>query len=410
MSIPRLSQAGGLTPARRVLLRSGWQSVNIGDIGHTPGAIEIIRRFSPATEIVLWPSAKGLEPEVRLFLSKNYPGIQFAEGAIVDGQPSTESLAGAFQTCDFMLHSSGSGFPARADVGEWSRLTGKPYGIFPVSLDPVSGFGPGRDPEGGTLAQLRKEILSPGKHPLDEKTRKVIDGAAFMFCRDSISEVYLRREGVKTPKLAFGPDTQFGMSVTDEVYATAFCRDNKLISGQFIHLPQELADDLQTWRFECEQEARDHFAKGERKSSILSPEEFIFANRDGGFMDTGNYRKRVLHKLARDLNLPKLTFQVIRRTIATLAQKKGTVKDVQGVLRHSRAATTTDVYMQEIPESVQSTINSINEELRGSVGLKRKKPARTGAVGASRRTRPSRLTPNDTKSLRGGNSQLPAYA
>ena len=48
------------------------------------------------------------------------------------------------------------------------------------------------------------------------------------------------------------------------------------------------------------------------------------------FMDTGNYRKRVLHKLAEELGLPKLTFQVIRRTIATLAQKKGTVKDVQG--------------------------------------------------------------------------------
>jgi hypothetical protein len=55
-----------------------------------------------------------------------------------------------------------------------------------------------------------------------------------------------------------------------------------------------------------------------------------------------------------------------------LPQKKGTVKDVQGVLRHSRTATTTDVYMQEIPESGQSTINSINEELRGTVGLKRK--------------------------------------
>jgi integrase len=53
--------------------------------------------------------------------------------------------------------------------------------------------------------------------------------------------------------------------------------------------------------------------------------------------------------LEKDLELPKLTFQVIRRTIATLAQKKGTVKDVQGLLRHSRAATTTDVYMQEIP-------------------------------------------------------------
>jgi len=71
----------------------------------------------------------------------------------------------------------------------------------------------------------------------------------------------------------------------------------------------------------------------------------------------------VLHKLAKDLGLPKLTFQVIRRTIATLAQKKGTVKDVQGVLRHSRTATTTDVYMQEIPESVQATVNSIHSEL-----------------------------------------------
>jgi len=76
----------------------------------------------------------------------------------------------------------------------------------------------------------------------------------------------------------------------------------------------------------------------------------------GEFLDTDNFRKRVLHKLARNLGLPKLTFQVIRRTIATLAQKKGTVKDVQGVMRHSRTATTTDVYMQEIPESVQATV------------------------------------------------------
>jgi hypothetical protein len=40
------------------------------------------------------------------------------------------------------------------------------------------------------------------------------------------------------------------------------------------------------------------------------------------------------------------------------------VKDVQGFLRHSRAATTTDVYMQEIPESVRATVNAIHQELR----------------------------------------------
>lgn len=76
-----------------------------------------------------------------------------------------------------------------------------------------------------------------------------------------------------------------------------------------------------------------------------------------------DYRKWTLHKLARDLKLPKLTFQVIRRTIATLAQEKGTVNDVQGLLRHSRAATTTDVYMQEIPESVRATVEAVSKEL-----------------------------------------------
>jgi integrase len=127
-----------------------------------------------------------------------------------------------------------------------------------------------------------------------------------------------------------------------------------------IHIAPQLADDLQAWRLECEEQARNAFAKGKRKIAQLSPDDFIFENEDGGFLDTDNYRKRVLHKIARELQLPKLTFQVIRRTITTLAQKKGTVKDVQGMMRHSRTAITTDVYMQEIPASVQSTINSIN--------------------------------------------------
>ena len=112
---------------------------------------------------------------------------------------------------------------------------------------------------------------------------------------------------------------------------------------------ERVAQDLWLWKQECPDS---------------SPQAFIFPDAKGGFMDTGNYRKRVLHKLARELELPKLTFQVIRRTIATLAQKKGTVKDVQGLLRHSRAATTTDVYMQEIPESVRATINAIHAELK----------------------------------------------
>jgi len=144
-----------------------------------------------------------------------------------------------------------------------------------------------------------------------------------------------------------------------------------------VHLPKELASELAAWK---------------QQSPDSSPEAFIFPDRTGGPLDTGNFRKRVLHRLAVKLELPKLTFQVIRRTIATLAQKKGTVKDVQGLLRHSRTATTTDVYMQEIPESVQATINSIHHELMG----REKKPASRGVKASS----PSQRKPRTALSTR----------
>jgi integrase len=146
-----------------------------------------------------------------------------------------------------------------------------------------------------------------------------------------------------------------------------------------------LAKELLLWQKQC---------------SDPSPEAFIFAGRTGNFLDSSNYRKRVLHKLAKDLGLPKLTFQVIRRTIATLAQNKGTVKDVQGIMRHSRTATTTDVYMQELPEGVRAAINSIHTELKSGKSARKTavavserkgpKPAKSEVLGFATRMRQSR--------------------
>jgi integrase len=76
-------------------------------------------------------------------------------------------------------------------------------------------------------------------------------------------------------------------------------------------------------------------------------------------MDTGNYRNRVLKSLAERLGLPKLNFQVMRRTMATQAQSMGSVKDIQAHLRHAKADTTANEYMQELPESVKRMVGSV---------------------------------------------------
>lgn len=98
---------------------------------------------------------------------------------------------------------------------------------------------------------------------------------------------------------------------------------------------------------------------------LPTPDTFIFPNTDGGFMDTGNYRNRILTPLAEKLGLPKLNFQVLRRTMATLAQDEGSVKDIRGHMRHSKADTTANEYMQELPESVGRMVESMYEELKG---------------------------------------------
>jgi integrase len=117
-----------------------------------------------------------------------------------------------------------------------------------------------------------------------------------------------------------------------------------------VHLPAGLAEELRLWKQET--------AKAS-PNGVVSPDAFIFPNSRGGFMDTGNYRNRVLNPLAERLEIPKLNFQILRRTMATQAQSMGSVKDIQAHLRHAKADTTANEYMQELPESVKRMVGEV---------------------------------------------------
>jgi hypothetical protein len=242
------------TPSRPILLRSGWQTINIGDIGHTPGAIEIVNRFCPGRNIILWSTKGGTDRGVAGFLLRSFSNLRIVLGSIRNGQPDTPELAAAWKEAGFLLHSSGSGFPARADVDAWRIATGKPYGIFPVSTDPVSGVNPEQLVEGGTLAELRAASLRLPTNSISPMMRSVIDHSSFMFCRDTISLDYLRAQGVKPPLLAMGPDTQFGMTLKDTTRGEAYLRAAGLDAERFIcviprlrytmHHPRQPGDDI----------------------------------------------------------------------------------------------------------------------------------------------------------------------
>ena len=225
----------GADPKRppRILLRNGWQSVNIGDIGHTPGALALLYDYIPGVEITLWPGEIG--HGAREMLQHGYPKLKIVEGSVgTDGKPTKPALAQAWDEADLYLSGSGSGFPAATHAIAFQKATGKPVGVFAVSTDPISGFGNGRDPQGGTLESIRERAMKLPPTHLSSELRYIMDRAAFFFCRDSISRDYLKAQGVKSPIVEFGPDSQLGMTLRDDAKGFAYLKAQGLDEGKFI--------------------------------------------------------------------------------------------------------------------------------------------------------------------------------
>jgi hypothetical protein len=104
----------------KILLRGSWQSVNIGDIGHTPGALALLQKHFPEAEITLWPGKLG--HGLRELLSKGYPKLKIVEGSLdSQGKPTTPELAQAWADTDLYLSGSGSGFSCQRNMP--SRFT-----------------------------------------------------------------------------------------------------------------------------------------------------------------------------------------------------------------------------------------------------------------------------------------------
>jgi len=127
LALSTLASAQGAKP-KRILLRSSWQTVNIGDIAHTPGVLKLLETYLPDAEITLWPSK--IDNGVDQLLATRFPKLKIAQGS--------EALATAFKENDFLLHGSGASLVAEKDVVKWRDQTGKPYGIYGITVNAKS--------------------------------------------------------------------------------------------------------------------------------------------------------------------------------------------------------------------------------------------------------------------------------
>jgi polysaccharide pyruvyl transferase WcaK-like protein len=218
--------------APHVLLYEALQFENIGDQGRAVGAVRLIYRHLPDATVTLWPIRLHQAREQQM-LQRAFPKLRIARGELTPtGEPSTAELAEAWRAADICVFATRQ----KAQAEAWAK-TGKPYGYISAQFDPVSLYTPGSAV--GRLDQLRASIVALPPDNLDvafkpPKARAAYEGASFIFPRDSLSLRYLKDQKLRTPLLALGTDTTFGIDVRDEPRADRWLRRVGAEDGRFI--------------------------------------------------------------------------------------------------------------------------------------------------------------------------------
>jgi Polysaccharide pyruvyl transferase len=212
-----LKQAGSILPVvllnrilpvtgkvKTIMIVSGWQDINIGDIAHTPGLLKILETYLPEARIILWKKSSG--KEVGQLLQKNFPAVR-----IIYGNPDEKSigenkeLREAFSESDILIHGSGPSIVGKLHLEAWVRITGKPFGIFGTTI---------QSPDDSLIQLLKK--------------------ARFVLTRETASLEVLEKQGIKGKDIFFVPDATFNFDLKDETKGIAFLRDRSLEEKKFI--------------------------------------------------------------------------------------------------------------------------------------------------------------------------------
>lgn len=188
----------------RIVLRSSWQTVNIGDIGHTPGVLALLEKHIPEAEVTLWPMNVG--NGVEEMLRRRFPKLRIVR-----------NKEEAYEN-DFLLHGSGPYLTAHKDVANWRKDTGKPYGVYGITMAPAGDPG---------MRIMRN-------NGLDDYCRDLLNTANFVFLRDGVSLQVVKDAGVTSPIIEFGPDGAFAADVRNDAAAIAFLKEHQLEEGKFL--------------------------------------------------------------------------------------------------------------------------------------------------------------------------------
>ncbi len=197
-------------PAPVIVVWSGWDHANIGDVGHTPGMLRTLEEFVPEARLKLF--ANVLDERTKKMLGRRFPKVQILEGWPwdEDGAP-TATHREVLEDGAFFIRASNMG--AETHYMPHLQQRGIPFGLYGQTYFP----------------------WFVTRHQASENLRR-LTAAAFVYGRETLTVELLRRADLIGPVLDFMPDSCFGIDVRDDEAALATMRRLGLRADEFITL------------------------------------------------------------------------------------------------------------------------------------------------------------------------------
>jgi polysaccharide pyruvyl transferase WcaK-like protein len=282
-------------PPRHLLVAYSWSLNNIGDVGITPGLLNLVRQTEPSARAVVLTSQAAGDPAVHFqkgYLPRYLPGCKVVANPfgflldVADGKevrhPAWRSLVGkwgsrrleAFQRgCLAAADAEGVAsdlldrFPsevfrqlARENPAAAAAFRRARFVIYNSGTTLNFGRLGVRNLWGYTLLWLMPLILARWLKvpyginaqsfdavdwPVDLVHRPLLRDAAFVYCRDGDSLAYLKQRDLLCRRTGFRPDSTFFFNGFDEPWADAFMKRHRLEDRRFlalaVRIPAEVA-------------------------------------------------------------------------------------------------------------------------------------------------------------------------
>jgi polysaccharide pyruvyl transferase WcaK-like protein len=202
-----------------ILLLSGWNFYNIGDVSHTPGFIQLANEVIPEAEITVL--AASYPEELGRYLDRFHPGTSVVPMEFESGTDLSQGLLRRFDEADLFVVNAGMTLSFGYRGLSWDRYMPKvaalmkarsdgiPFGIWAHSFD--------------TMAPHADIILGD-----------ILRDASFLFTRDTDSLDLLDSHGVRAREMGFVPDSAFAFKRTSPETVKAFLGEHSLERDAFL--------------------------------------------------------------------------------------------------------------------------------------------------------------------------------